>query len=285
MDQTETFIMSRPRRVTRYHNAIYPYDPASLRVVNSIPAVHKSSQKLSSELNRTVAQLSHSVESLRSGLHGSLSYEQFMADMLYHDEVVLANRQFLQYAFVTFELLANHGSPVLPHKKTMTQGRAFLTNRRLIVLSNEGTCSTAVAGVAYTGTKPSKYSVKCEAGDAFHYQYLPLSSIRAVEFDAIIGASMSTYIDSQEACCLLKMLSWLGHAMCLRSWNEVGRVSNPSLNQRVLKLSVDLPPWGNPCIVSIYVQPTVSMLLVKEFLRDLQSYSPAMKIKSCEKEA
>ncbi|XP_033112883.1 uncharacterized protein LOC117113601 isoform X2 [Anneissia japonica] len=274
-------ITSQPGR----ENAIYPYDPESLQVVNSIPAKHKSSQRLSEEISRTVADLSQNVESLRSGLHGNLSYEQFMADMMYHDEVVLANRQFLQYAFVTFELLSNPGSPVLPLKKNMTQGRAFLTNRRLIVLSNEGTCSTAVSGFPLTSVKPSKYSVKCEAGDAFHYQYLPLSSIRAVEFDAIIGASMSTYIDSQEACCLLKMLSWFGQAMCLRSWYEVGRVSNPSLNQRVLKLSVDLPPWGNPCIMSIYVQPTVSLLLVKEFLRDLQSYSPAMKIKSCEKEA
>ncbi|XP_033127357.1 uncharacterized protein LOC117125081 [Anneissia japonica] len=266
-------------------HAIYPYDPESLQVVNSIPAKYKSSQKLLAELNLTVAKLSKNTESLRSELHGNVSYEQFMTDMLYHDEVKLANGQFLPYSFVTFELLKNPDSPELPVKKKMTQGRAFLTNRRLIVLSNdEGTCSATVSGIPLSDVKPSKYSVKCEAGDAFHYQYLPLSSIRAVEFDAIVGASMSTYINSQEACCLLKILSCCGKAMCLRSWYEVGRVSNPSLNQRTLKLSVDLPPWGNPCIVSIYIQPHVTLHLVKEFLRDLQLYSPAMKIKTCEKE-
>ncbi|XP_071955832.1 uncharacterized protein [Antedon mediterranea] len=265
--------------------SVYHYDPLSVNVVNSIPGVHKSSQKLTQELNRTVAQLAQNVEALRSDLHGNISYEQFMADTLCHNEIVLANRQFMPYDYITFELLASPNFPVVPVKKTMTRGRLFLTNRRLIMLSNEGTQKTEVVAVPPGSTKkPSKYSINCEAGDAFHYQFLPLKNVRAVELDAIVGASMTTFIDSQEACWPLKMCSWFGKAMCLRSWYEVGRVANPSLNQRILKLSVDLPPWGNPCIVTIYVQPTTNILLVKDLLSDLQAYGPAMRLASYEKE-
>ncbi|XP_071942860.1 uncharacterized protein [Antedon mediterranea] len=260
--------------------SVFHYDPKSLQVIYSIPAVHKNSKKLTQELNRTVSELLQNVEILRSELHGNISYEQFMADMLCPSEIVLANQQFIPYAYIYFQYL----HPVLPAKKPLSQGRMFLTNSRLIMLSNESAKQTEVAAVPPDSTKkPNKYSVKCEAGDAFHYQFLPLESIRAVELDGMVGASMSSFIDSKAACCLLRMCSCCGCGICLRSWYEVGRSSNPSVNQRILNLSVDMPPWGNHCIVSIYMQGSTDMLVVKDFLRDLQAYGPSMKLSMYEK--
>ncbi|XP_071941464.1 uncharacterized protein [Antedon mediterranea] len=172
----------------------------------------------------------------------------------------------------------------------------FLTNSRLIMLSNESTEKTEVAAVPPDSTKkPTKYSVKCEAGDVFHYEFLPLKSIRAVELDGMIGASMTTFIDSEESmlkffrpfsrccsCCSCCMCCCCArkteHEVFQRSWFEVGRASHPSANHRIMKLCVDMPPWGNPCIVTIYMRTNTNINIVKEFLRDLQAYGPQMKL-------
>ncbi|XP_071955830.1 uncharacterized protein [Antedon mediterranea] len=278
-------LISQPPREPSIGGHVYQYDPTTAKLVSSIPAVHKSSQTLTRQLYRTTAELSQHVECLRRDLHGNISYEQFMADMLSHNEIMLAKRQFMPYDYITFEILSTPNFPVVAEKKNMTQGRILLTNRRMIMLTNESTRHQRTEVVAFPpgAKKPDKYFLKCEVGDTFHYQFLPLKNVRTVEVDAMFGASMSTYINSQEVCWPLNMLSWFGHAMCLKNWKETDRSSNPSLNQRILKLSVDLPPWGNPCIITIYVNPTTHILLVKDFLCDLQAYGPAMELETCQK--
>ena len=56
--------------------------------------------------------------------------------MLYQDEQMLLYDQFLSYNQVVFQPVVESGEALFP-KCNMTQGRAFLTNHRIILLSAE----------------------------------------------------------------------------------------------------------------------------------------------------
>ena len=56
--------------------------------------------------------------------------------MLYKDEQMLLYDQFLSYSQVVFQPVIESGETLFP-KNNMQQGRAFLTNHRIMLLSAE----------------------------------------------------------------------------------------------------------------------------------------------------
>ncbi|XP_072176225.1 uncharacterized protein [Diadema setosum] len=249
----------------------YVFDPASQAVVNSFPAVHKSHTQLLQVINETSSGVASSTEHGRTAIRDGLTYDQFMAGLLYNEETMLVN-SYLYFDNVVF--LPEAGSTP---RANIAQGRAFLTNHRLLLLSAELYQGLSVTSLAHgVDKRPSGYMVTGRAVDIVHYLSIPLDCIKSVELDVSVGVAAQAAVRGKIPCCLLSALSCFGMEACLEHWTGLPSGVASATNIRTLNLGVTLPPWGHRYMMQLHLNAGAPLALVKDYIVAFNRFSPAM---------
>ncbi|XP_072176540.1 uncharacterized protein [Diadema setosum] len=271
LSSSETELIEHTRMAS---GTTYLFDPASQAVVNSFPAVHKSHNQLLQVINETSSGVASSTEHGRTAIRNGLTYDQFMAGLLYNEETMLVN-SYLYFDYVVFAPEA--GSPP---RANITQGRAFLTNHRLLLLSAELYQGLSLTSLAHgVDKRPSGYMVTGKATDIVHYLSIPLDCIKSVELDVSVGVEAQAAVRGERPCCLLAALSCCGMEACLKHWTGVPSGVASATNLRTLNLGVTLPPWGHRYMVQLHLNAGAPLALVKDYIVAFNRFSPTMATK------
>ncbi|XP_077862099.1 uncharacterized protein LOC144343449 [Saccoglossus kowalevskii] len=102
-----------------------------------------------------------------------------------------------------------------------------------------------------------------------------MGAFKSVELYASMGVKAETNIYGQKPCCF----GWFGLCgmeMCLKHW-LAGAPERHSYNDRYITMGVVMPPWGHRMMIQMYLNPSVSLTVAKEFVCALQSYAPAIR--------
>lgn len=253
----------------------YTFDPASQQVINSLPAVHQSHAHVTATINEIANSVASASENGRTAMRNGLTYDQFLAGLLYQEEVMLVG----QYLY--FDHLIFNPEKESPPRANMTMGRAFLTNHRLLFLSAEVYQGLSLQVLAPgKDKKPSGYTVTGRASDVLHYQSIPLPTIHSVELNASVGIQSTGSVFGSRPCYLLAALSCCGMDACLKSWSSGAQAVTSATNERTLTMGVTMPPWGHRYIVQLHLNGGVPMALVKEYIVSLTRFAPHVTTKA-----
>jgi len=247
----------------------YAFDPASQQMISSLPSKHLSHRQASEAITGAADRIAASTEHGRTVMRNGLTYDQFLAGLLYSEETMLVN-QYMYFDFVMF-----NPEPTSPPRSNMTSGRAFLTNHRLLLLSAEiyqGLTLTAM----FPGSdkKTSGYTVTGKASDILHYQSIPLTNIHSVELNASVGVQSVETVMGIRPCCCLALCSCAGMDDCLKQWTSTSQSPAVATNERVLTLGVTMPPWNLRYMVKLHLNGGVPMALVKEYIVAFTRFAP-----------
>ncbi|XP_003725293.2 uncharacterized protein LOC100891157 [Strongylocentrotus purpuratus] len=253
----------------------YAFDPASQQVISSLPAKHLSHRQASEAITESAARIASSAEHGRTVMRNGLTYDQFLAGLLYSEEIMLVS-QFMYFDFVMFNPELNS-----PPRANMTSGRAFLTNHRLLLLSAEVYQGLSLSTLSYgTDKKPTGYAITGKASDILHYQSIPLPNVHSVELNASVGVqSVETVMGLRPDCCLA-LFSCAGMDCCLKKWSSIGQAPAQTTNERILTLGVTMPPWNNRYMVKLHLNGGVPMALVKEYIVAFTRFAPNVATKA-----
>ncbi|XP_072036738.1 uncharacterized protein [Amphiura filiformis] len=258
----------------------YAFDPSSQGILGGMRITHKSHELLNGVINQASAAVSQATEAGRAAASGGLNYDQFLQGLLLPDEALLLSGQYLYYNQVEFSYIQQeYGNP--PAKPSMTKGRVFITNKRMLFLSNEEYQGLAVSNTGIIGEdkKPHGYHLKAQCSDVLHYQTIPLSKLKSLELHSASGVNTETNVIGVRPCWLLRILGaccgCCQGPSCLKSWYHDPPISH-SVNLRQLVFGVLLPPWDHRGTVTIHLHQTFSMVIVKDFIAELQRYAPGL---------
>nr|XP_054759915.1 uncharacterized protein LOC129266063 [Lytechinus pictus] len=265
--QSPTGTMTTP---TPYH-----FDPASQQVINSLPSKHLSHRQASEAINDAASRIASSTEHGRTSMRNGLTYDQFLAGLLYSEETMLVS-QFIYFDYVMF-----NPEPQSPPRSNMTSGRAFLTNHRLLLLSAEVYQGLSLATLTPGQDKrPSGYTITANASDILHYQSIPLINIHSVELNASVGVQSVETVMGVRPCCCLALCSCAGMDDCLKSWSSTSQSQGVSTNERVLTIGVTMPPWNHRYMIKLHLNGGVPMALVKEYIVAFSRFAPNITTKA-----
>ncbi|XP_077999381.1 uncharacterized protein LOC144452202 [Glandiceps talaboti] len=245
------------------------YDPTSKAVLDGT-YVHMSRGTLNNLISQQTSEMYRSNVAAFTGMHDNLSYDNLLAGLLYRGETLLVNNQYIYYSFVSF--MDEHGNAT--SKAPMRQGRAFLTNQRLLMLSAESSAGATLNKFGDPKKLPGGYRVETSCYDTLHYISVPISCFRSVELYASVGVKAATNIHGQQPCCY-GLCGVFGMDMCLKHWT-VDSTQGQAHNDRYITMGVIMPPWGTRSYLQMYLNPSVSLTTTKDFISDLQRHAPGL---------
>ncbi|XP_064623507.1 uncharacterized protein LOC135485432 isoform X2 [Lineus longissimus] len=243
------------------------FDPASRSILQSTYRTHYSHR----DLNRVVLQhgavlQQNSLDSFAS-LHDRLSYDQLLQGLLFQGEKVLNENRWLYYSCVEFR--DEKGTDVvLP---PMTNGKACLTDQRLLLLSAERGMNAGFSMFGNPKKTPGGYHVETLLTDTVHYKPIPLSCFYSVELHIASGSKSEVNIHAKPPWCC-----GLFGRCCTGNWTKQwssDTVISSAYNQREITLGVTLPPWGMRAFIRIHLNPNMPLAVARDFVSCLQCFS------------
>ncbi|XP_072043560.1 uncharacterized protein [Amphiura filiformis] len=264
-------------------SSTYEFDINSKHTMDTLNKVHKSYPKLKPVVEESHTNVAQACQSTRVAFKNDMSYDDFLKGMLFEDEI-LGSAPIIHFKSVMFRPVTGTECGTVPAlKDTMTTGRLYLTDHRILLLSAEEDqgLTFAASSTTNTGRRPREYYLNGGCSDVLHYQCVPLGSIKSVELNARIGISNSAKIVGRVpcCCCLCAYASFacgsFGFEKCLKSWFQE-KFEMTNVNQRKLTMGAVLPPWDHKYIIEIDVNTEVPLISVKDFIADLQRFVPCM---------
>uniref|UniRef100_A0A0B7AJT5 Uncharacterized protein n=1 Tax=Arion vulgaris TaxID=1028688 RepID=A0A0B7AJT5_9EUPU len=200
----------------------------------------------------------------------TLTYEQLLQGMLVDGETFLLGSCWLYYTHVQF--LDVEGTKIL--REPYGRGRIGLTSKRALFLSTETYTDANLEQFEQTWLDkkkgPDRYGYKLEVSkrSSVTFKNIPLSSFHSAEMEVITGTAVQTKITKEPKCC---------RCLCFMT----GRwVSTPpmtrSINSRVLRVGVSMPPWQTRMFLNIHLDPTMSLTVARDFISQLHAFAPHM---------
>ncbi|XP_022086050.1 uncharacterized protein LOC110976786 [Acanthaster planci] len=303
--------MTRTPKVDRWHVSTTPgtvinsqpvppswiphqLDPVSRDEFAEVVRTHTSSGKLKFAVSSEIERGSKELGEGRSWLPETVSYGEFLADMLYPDECFLLHGQSLPFTNVNFHVCeewvpephrwGTHKALRPPVKGPMLTGRAFLTNHRLILFSAEKQKATSFRKLTPRSTgsgssKPDGYQLTTTNQETVHFQSVPLTHFRNVELLVAMGTSSVTNIVGRRLFCCVPLTCCTvcyEDDMCSKYWYPRDQLTFGT-NTRMLSMGVVMPPWGNRSLIEVHVPSDVPLSLMRGYMVELQRYSPGMR--------
>ncbi|CAG5127415.1 unnamed protein product [Candidula unifasciata] len=198
----------------------------------------------------------------------TLTYEQLLQGMLVDGERFLLGSCWLYYTHVQF--LDVEGARAL--REPYGRGRIGLTNKRALFLSTETYTDANLEQFEQSSSnkktlnKPG-YKLEVSKRSTITFKNIPINNFHSAEMEVATGTAAQTKITKESGCC-----GCLGMA---------GRwVSTPpmtrSINSRVLRVGVSMPPWQTRMFLDIHLDPTMSLTVARDFISQLHTFAPHM---------
>ncbi|XP_059162293.1 uncharacterized protein LOC131945251 isoform X2 [Physella acuta] len=196
----------------------------------------------------------------------TLTYEQLLQGMLVDGERFLLGSCWLYYTHVQF--LDVEGTRTL--REPYGRGRVGLTSKRALFLSTETYTDANVEQFEDPTKKTDKLGYKLEVSkrSTITFKNIPLSNFHSAEMEVVTGTAAQTKITKKIGCCAclgLPTSKWVATPPMTRS-----------INARVLRVGVSMPPWQTRMFLDIHLDPSMSLTVARDFISQLHSFAPHM---------
>ncbi|XP_070552595.1 uncharacterized protein [Ptychodera flava] len=259
------------------------FDDVSNEVFSTMTRLHKSHPALESVIKTTACDMYRDTASQFFRDLNSIPYEDMVNKLVTMEETLISNDVYLHYTGVSF---MDEDGNLLPGKRSMTKGRAYLTDKRLLLLSAEeaSVCSLEGDMLDPKSGKPQNYKLSTFCGDTLHFQSIPVEGILGLELHTTSGIksiSKLTGIKSccsqfwESICCCFKSCcscSFCHMSCCKKRWESHKAWKSAQAN-RYMTIGALMPPWDTKTMVRIYIDNTVQMCAMIAFISELQSFA------------
>ncbi|KAL8565190.1 hypothetical protein ACOMHN_003977 [Nucella lapillus] len=244
-------------------------DPASRGALESAYTNHREFYRLNSKVLDEGALLKQDVLDIYRKAGETFSYEQLLQGMLEDGEMLLLGGCWLHYVHLEFKDETGEKMVRQPYGK----GRLCLTNNRVLLLSADIYTDANLDPYGQV-RKDGGYKLEVSKRSCIVFRNLPLSCFHSADLEVNIGTSAQTKITAKRApCCGL--CSCFGIACCSRRWHSEPPMTR-SFNERIVRMGVALPPWGQRSILVLHIDPGQSLTMARDFVVQLHQNSPNM---------
>ncbi|XP_077988983.1 uncharacterized protein LOC144443391 [Glandiceps talaboti] len=256
------------------------FDPMSIQVFQQCATSHKSHKQLRQAINENAESMYRDGIQHYQAHHDNLTYEQILSTILFEGEQVLLNSQYIYYTNVIF---LDENSQNLADKPPMTNGRAFLTTRRLLLLSAEDGIVSSLTPQAIAKKKPNAYHLSIKWGDSMYFQSLPIEGFRSIDMRCAIGVQSDSNVHGEKpscskfwegiCCCFKPLCSCCELDCCMKQWSGEYPITQ-SYNERYVTIGTLMPPWGKRMMVRIHFDSSMRLSFINGFLVEMQRHAP-----------
>ncbi|CAL1541635.1 unnamed protein product [Lymnaea stagnalis] len=196
----------------------------------------------------------------------SLTYEQLLQGMLVDGERFLLGSCWLYFTHVQF--LDVEGTKVL--REPYGRGRVGLTSKRALFLSTETYTDANLEQFGDTTKRPDDLGYKLEVSkrSTVTFKNIPLSNFHSAEMEVVTGTAAQTKITKKIGCCTC-------FGLCPGRWISTPPMTR-SINSRVLRVGVSMPPWQTRMFLDIHLDPSMSLTVARDFISQLHAFAPHM---------
>lgn len=244
-------------------------DPASRSALEAAYTNHREFYRLNSKVLDEGALLKQDVLDIYRKAGESFSYEQLLQGMLEDGEMLLLGGCWLHYMHIEFKDETGEKTVRQPYGK----GRLCLTNNRVLLLSADVYTDANLEPYGQV-QKDGGYKLEVSKRSCIIFRNLPLSCFHSADLEVNIGTSAQTKITSKRASCC-GLCSCFGVACCKRSWHSEPPMTR-SFNERIVRMGVALPPWGQHVTLILHLDPGQSLTMARDFVVQLHQNSPNM---------
>jgi len=216
---------------------------------------HISKAKVKETVVNAAAHTLTSAANTFRGIQDNLSFDQLLEGLVYDGEVILLGSP-----------LAYTGAWTIGQNvKSYSPGKAFLTNKRLLLLSsNQATATTLEQFGDPKKNSTGFYYVTSSHGQVTFYEPFPLINFYSVslQMKSMSSARVDVVSDSGGCC----------PCICTKDWSMRNQTQSFE-NVRTITFGVELPPWHERAMMQIDLDPTVSLSFARDFISAFQKYA------------
>lgn len=234
-------------------------EPPSQAVYHSLNSKHMSGEKLMGHMDTAGNQLMQQVQGKFISLKGNMTYNEFIAGLVFKGENILSAEPHLRFQ----SLLVTDEFGVL--KETKVGGIALLTDQRLLLLSSQYFQSSTLVEFGDAKKLPGGYTMEMSCKDNTYYTPINLSLFRSIEMEGGTGVSGSISVHATPP----PFKGYLGCCGCLKGWKSMPMVYS-EFNQMSVRFGVLMPPWQHKSFLTLHLGQDVSTQYLKDFVASFQ---------------
>ncbi|XP_076442183.1 uncharacterized protein LOC143281108 [Babylonia areolata] len=244
-------------------------DPSSRGALEEAYKNHGEFYRLNSKVLDEGALLKQDVLDIYRKAGESFSYEQLLQGMLEDGEMLLLGGCWLHYVHVEFRDEAGVQTLRQPYGK----GRLCLTNNRVLLLAADVYTDANLEPYGKV-QKNGGYKLEVSKRSCVVFRNLPVSCFYSADLEVNIGTSAQTKITSKRAFCC-GLCACFGVGCCSQRWHSEPPMTR-SFNERIVRMGVALPPWGQRTTLVLHLDPGQSLTMARDFVVQLHQHSPNM---------
>ncbi|XP_002731470.1 uncharacterized protein LOC100372056 [Saccoglossus kowalevskii] len=255
------------------------YNPFTANTIQELASTHKSRKQLEDVLNTNAKSSYQAAYQQYSSQHNNLSYDQLLQTLIFDGEELLMGGQYIYYTSVTF---LDPTGKFQSGKPAMTRGRAFLTSRRLLLLSAEEASASDITEERI-GKTCNTYHLTTSMMDSMYLQSLPMEGFRSVDLNASVGVKTKTTVrgnkpECSRTCgslciCFKPCCTCCEIESCMKQWSA-DIPSTQVQNERYVTIGTLIPPWAERMMVKIHFEQSMQLNFINNFLVEMQRHSP-----------
>ncbi|XP_005100974.2 serine-rich adhesin for platelets [Aplysia californica] len=239
-------------------------NPASRKALEKVYTQHSDFYQLNTKVLDEGSLLKQDVLDIYRKTGETLTYEQLLQGMLVDGERFLLGSCWLFYTHVQF--LDVEGTKIL--REPYGRGRIGLTSKRALFLSTETYTDANLEHYGDTNKPSGGYKLEVSKRSAVVFKNIPLSNFHSAEMEVVTGTAAQTKISKEGGCC--------GCFSVMRpKWVSTPPMTR-SIASRVMRLGVSMPPWQTRMFLDVYLDPSMSLTVARDFISQLHAFAPHM---------
>ncbi|RUS89139.1 hypothetical protein EGW08_003082 [Elysia chlorotica] len=244
-------------------------NPGARAALEKVYTLHPDFYQLNTKVLDEGSLLKQDVMEIYRKTGESLNYEQLLQGMLVDGERFLLGSCWLYYMHVQF--LDIDGKIIL--RAPYGRGRVGLTSKRAMFLSTETFTDANLEPFDEGEGKKKQAGYKLEVSKRSNvtFKNIPLTNFHSAEMEISTGTAAQTKITKKEPSCC--------SCFSFRRGGQQWTASPPmtrSINSRVLRVGVSMPPWQTRMFLDIHLDPAMSLTVARDFISQLHAYAPHM---------
>ncbi|XP_013062684.2 uncharacterized protein LOC106051995 [Biomphalaria glabrata] len=238
-------------------------NPWARSALERVYTQHKDFYQLNSKVLDEGSLLKQDVMDIYRKTGETLTYEQLLQGMLVDGERFLLGSCWLYFTHVQF--LDVEGTRAL--REPYGKGRIGLTSKRALFLSTENYTDANLEQFVDASKKQDNLGYKLEVSkrSIVLFKNIPLSNFHSAEMEVVTGTAAQTKITKNICCGCFGIGKWVSTPPMTRS-----------INNRVLRVGVSMPPWQTRMFLDIHLDPSMSLTVARDFISQLHAFAPHM---------
>ncbi|GFO34663.1 hypothetical protein PoB_006116800, partial [Plakobranchus ocellatus] len=244
-------------------------NPGARAALEKVYTVHPDFYQLNSKVLDEGSLLKQDVMEIYRKTGETLTYEQLLQGMLVDGERFLLGSCWLYYMHVQFLDVDGKNAIRSPYGR----GRVGLTSKRAMFLSTETFTDANLEQFEENKTKGTQIGYKLEVSKRSNvtFKNIPLTNFHSAEMEISTGTAAQTKITKKTPMCC----ACFGFGRASQQW-EASPPMTRSINSRVLRVGVSMPPWQTRMFLDIHLDPAMSLTVARDFISQLHAYAPHM---------